>query len=212
MKIFLRLFFVLFLFCTVGCLEIGEIIKLNNDGSVDYTMRISIPEMPEKGGKKSKADQKEMEDDIQEFFSVTMGKGLNFVDKSDQELFGIKVFTLKLKAEKLTDLNQFYKKLAEKGSAKEKGEKDKKGKEAFDQLYSKALFKVKKNKKGTLTITRSFTPPKIKEKKIKDKDKEKMGKEFEQLFMNMLRFRFEIIVPTQVVETNGTQWIPGDLR
>lgn len=196
---------------TVGCLEISELLKINKDGTVDYTMSISIPELPEKGGKKGVEDQKEMEEDIQEFFSVNVGKGLAFVGKSDEVLHGIKVFSLKLKADKLTDLNQFYKLLAKKPTTNKKGEKDK-GKEAFNQLYSTALFKVKKTKKGTLKITRSFSPPKIKEDTSKAKDKEKLGKDLDKMVMNMLGFRFEIIVPTQVIETNGLQIIPGDLR
>ena len=101
--------------------------------------------------------------------------------------------------------------MAKKGP-KDSSEKDKKGKESFDQLLSTSMFKVKKTKGGNLKITRKFTPPKIKKPKKKEKGKEKFNQELEQAFMNMLRFRYEIFVPTEVIETNATQVFGKDLR
>ena len=200
-----------------GCLELHEIIQWQKDGSAIYTMRVSIPEFPEKdGGKKGKKD-KDVEEDIEELFRNTAGTGLQLLDKKDQELFGLKVFSLKLKAEKFPDLNKFYKKMSmgKKAKAAEGKKKGKdQGKEAFEQLFTKSPYKFKKTKNGTIQVSRSFSPPKIKKpkKSKKKEDKKQLGKELESTFMNMFRLRFEIFIPTELVESNAQIIFGSNLR
>lgn len=190
-----------------ACLEWHELTQINSDGSVNYELRITVPEIPEKDKKKAPGD--DVEKEISDLLKETNVKGLTPVGGDDKKVNGMNVFSIRLKGDSLLRLNQLYETIG-KGDPKSKDKK--KGKEAFDQLLSKSAYKVKKNKTGTLTITRGFTPPKLPKKKKADKGEGKMNQELEEMFLNMFRFKFEIFVPGDVVSNNAELVFGNNLR
>lgn len=190
-----------------GCLEFSEFTQIQSDGSVNYELRITIPDFPEKDKKKD--PDKDVEKDIAEFMKETHVKGLTPVGNEDKKVDGLKIMAIKLKGNSLLDLNGLYASIGK--GPKEKGDK-KKGKEAFDQLFAKSGYQVKKTKSGTLKISRAFTPPKMPKAKKSDEGEKKMNKEFEEMFMNMFRFKFEVFVPTELVQSNAEMVFGNNLR
>lgn len=207
---FKYIFLILALIFLPSCLEMNELIQLQNNGSALFTLRISIPEFPEKGKKGPGSGKEDFEKEIGEMFAKTSYKGLELVSKKEEKVFGINNFILQIKANKLGDLQKFYSGM----KADKKGKKSDEGKEAFDELFVKSPYKIKKTKQGTIRISRSFFPPKIKKKKEKsgDKKKDQFGKGLEEAFSNMFRIRFEFMSPTRVISSNAQRSFGKDLR
>jgi len=209
------LFFILLVF--PACLELGELVKLQTDGRVNFTLRFSIPEIPEKKGVPKSKDDNELEDEIQKMLFAPGRGGLKLINKEEKEITGIKYFGIEILAQTLGDLTKLYKSMTQQNNkASDKDKKDDAGEEAFRQLFQNSPYKVKRTKKGTLQISRSFNPPKLKKTKKspkKDKDSsDEMGKMLEDKILNTFRIRFEFISPTTVLNSNALHSRGRDLR
>ena len=213
MKWFQFSFFLLFVvFCMTSCLEMTERIQLNPDGSSDISLHISLPDIPDDKKKSAPAKEKDLDKEVEAVFSSVQKDGLSLKKGREETITGIKYFTLIGSAEKIYDLKNLYFQMKKGGKNKEED----KSKEAFEEIFSKSRFEVKKTKKGVLQITRSFSPPKIKKlkkssKKVKNQEAE-LGKELEDAFLNVFRIRFEFHSPTKVVHSNAPTVFGRDLR
>ena len=167
-KIFNLLFILLISWGLSGCIELYELIQLKADGTAVWTFRVSIPDFPDKK-QKGKTGEDDVDEGMADIFSSINKKGLQLVEREEEVKYGLKIFSIKVAANQLEDINQIYKGMGEK---KNKSGKKKKGKDELDQLYGGSPIKVKKNKDGSLKISRTFKPPKIKKKKAKEIDLE----------------------------------------
>jgi len=219
MRYFYYLLLPFFAIFFVGCLEIEEITQLTPNGSAELALRISLPDFPaakKKGGpSKSEAIEENIEDAIQ----VRPLKGIELLDREEKNVYGLKVFTLKVRADKLARITSLYSAMKGKGKEKKKSkgkEKDKKSRDAMDQLFTKTPFKVKR-KENRILITRSFVPlppEKKKGKKAHEKEQKKdnLSQELEETFMNMVRITFEFRSPTKVLDSNAQYFDGQELR
>ena len=197
-------------FLLVGCIEFGEVTQLRPDGSVDFTLTVLVPEMPDK---KTDSKTQDMNRELEEVFAALAGAKL--LGRGDETKFGKQRVWFSASLPSLKTLGDIYSGLG-KGSAKEDKESPKKSREALDQLFSqRSEYRVVKTKQGSLKISREFKPGKIKEKKPEKKESkeaEELSKEMEEMMMNSMTFRFEFFSPTEVLSSNATGKFGQTLR
>lgn len=213
-KIFLMLLTVLWI---PGCLELYELTQPKSDGSGTLTLRISLPDFPDKEDKEGQGKDKDIEKEIEESFKTSGLKGIELLDKSEADEFGLKSFTLKVGSQKMTNLPKIYTamKAADEKKGSSKKNKSKKSKEALNELFTKSPYRIKKTKNNSIIITRKFSPPKALMKKTKSKEgkkQEELSKELEETFLNAFRLSFEFMSPTQVISSNAPVQFGNDLR
>lgn len=201
-----RAFAILIVFALTACLEFHEIVQLKADGSAELSLQIKVPQFPKKAGDEDKDPSKEAQDLIE-----GLSGSLRLVKKDKSDANGVTIFRVVVAMDSLNQVKDLYQKVRLKESDPKK-QQEKKGKDEFEQLFIKSHhFQVSGKGADTLTITRSFTPPKIAQPKPekKDADKEKFGKEFEEVLLNSFYFTFEFIPPADVTSSNAS-WVVAD--
>lgn len=202
------LFAVLTLSLLTACLEFDEVTQLKPDGSVDFTLSIQLPDLPDK--KQDNEKQKETQRDIEEVFQKLSG-AVQLKGKEEKTEYGKTTFTISASMDSLARIGQMYQALGKSDSQQEK----KDGKEIFDELFSQqASYRVQKTKRNSLLISRSFSPPKkAKAKPAKQgKDTEAFSKDMEGIMLNAMTFQFEFFSPTEILSSNATQRFGNNLR
>jgi len=187
----------------VACIEFDEVTQLRPDGSADFTLTVLIPELPEK---KTDEKAKDVEKEIEEVFQA-LGAGAKLTGRGEETKFGKQRVWFSASLNSLRSLGDIYSGLG-KGSGKASKAETKKGRDAFDNLFSQRNdYRIEKGKAGTLKISREFKPGKIKEKKPEkksSKEAEELSKNMEEMMMNSMTFRFEFLSPTEIVSSNAT--------
>jgi len=197
------------IFSLSACLEFHEIIQLKADGSAQMTLQIKVPQLPKKPGESTDKDPSKEATDLVE--GLTGGMHLEKNEKT--EINGITVFRAVVSLDSLNDVRTLYQKVHLKESDPKKQE-EKKGKDEFEQLFSKSNHFVVSSKGDTLNITRSFTPPKAAKPKPepKEADKDKFSKEFEDAILNTFYFTFEFVPPAEAMSNNATLVVADTYR
>jgi hypothetical protein len=186
-----------------GCIEFDEVVQLRPDGAADFTLIIMVPELPEKDGDpKSKDVNKEIEEVFQ-----TLGAAAKLTGRGEKTEYGKQRIWFSAFLPSLRSLGDIYSGLG-KGSAKDKKDGMKEGREAIDHIFSqRSDYKIEKTKQGSLKISREFKPgkpPKKKAEKKENKQQEELSKNMEEMMMNSMTFRFEFFSPTEVLSSNAT--------
>lgn len=213
-----------------GCIQLEEVTQLAADGSakVQFMFRIPLDENKDKN-KQLKEDLEKQQQDIekikQKLSAENTGKKVKIENASAELKDGYARIAIRYFAPRLNDLKEFYKDFDlsmpgdEKSAQKAPVEKKK-----AETVIAGGDFEIKKLKNGNILITRFFTPPPPEKKKVEkeksdtsDKDKEKsdpisgLGSP-ESMLYEMMSFRFELIVPTEVVSSNAHQQVGQSLR
>lgn len=219
-----KLFFIsslLALFSFNACIQFSESLILEKDASTDFRFTLALSNPPEdKKGKASKEDRKFQENIA--MIRNSIPSGIQFDQKQSNE-FGLTKVQFQLKSNRFADLEKFYLiftdtlnqkvKKQNNENVKNKKKPDELGDIFVNALNQKSFFKIKKTNKGTLRISRSFKPGKIKEvKKKKDDKKADMGEGFAKMIVAMFEFRFEFVSPSKIIDSNAHEQLGQLLR
>ena len=165
MKKFHHAFAILIVFALSACLEFHEIVQLKADGSAQLTLQVKVPQFPKKAGDEDKDPSKEAQDLIE-----GLSGSLRLEKKEKSDANGVTIFRVVVAMDSLNQVKDLYQKVRLKETDPKKQE-EKKGKDEFEQLFIQSHhFQVNAKNADALTITRSFTPPKIAKPKPEKKD------------------------------------------
>ncbi len=206
-----KLFFLLLISLSfLSCVETEEILFLKKGGAVSWTLNIKLPDTS-----KMSTDKKNPPITTNKAYQVDAAalKLLGITYHEDHRIMaGVEKFAISLDLPSPALLKEVYDKIKPDESAAKPD--DKKAMESFDAMFSgKNAFQFKQQG-DTYTITRKILLPKPKEDKAKKKQKDDLGfgKEFGDMFLNMMYVRFEIITEGEIISSNAHERVGNSLR
>lgn len=210
----IKIFFLLVMgFSFLACVETEEILYLKKGGTVSWTLNIKLPDTS-----KTNADNNKSPITTNKAYQVDAAalKLLGITYHEDHRIMaGVEKFSISLDLPNPGLLKEVYDKIKPDESAAKPD--DKKAMESFDAMFSgKNAFQFKQQ--GDIyIITRKILLPKPKEavakKKVKNsKDEFGFGKEFGDMFLNMMYVRFEIITDGEIISSNAHERVGNSLR
>ncbi|MBL7684638.1 MAG: hypothetical protein JNK65_01220 [Deltaproteobacteria bacterium] len=189
-----------------SCIDFNDIVMVNSDGSSQLTFQVSLPDL--ESDKKLKDPDKSKKEIISLFQSLSKSS-LQVLENTDKKEAGLEKLTMKVALSSLEQLKIFYRVLGEESGKKPEGSSEKE--DYIDKIFTSHQIEIKPLSDRRVRITRTFTPPKIKEEK-KKKDSGPEFKELEQGILGSIRFRFEWNTPLKIVSSNAHSMVGNSAR
>lgn len=204
----------LFLFIQGACIEINEIVQLKDNGNTQLNLSIFVPDMPDKKGSKTTTQGKKPEDIAKSLGQANI-PGIKFLGEQERKMNGLNQVSINFELPHLTDIAKLYQAM-DTDSKSDSGKKEDNPQVAFDSIFSKSPYHLKKDSSGNVLITREFKPDpknlKPKPKKAKKEGDLDFGDEMGDMFLEMIYINFEFFSPTEVVSSNAQQQFGNNLR
>ncbi len=204
----------LLLFIQGACIEINEVVQMKEDGSALLNLSIFVPDIPDKKGSTTSVKSKKPENIAKSLGQVTV-PGIKFLGEQEKKINGLNQVSLNFEFTSLKDIAKLYKAIDEEAK-NDAQKKDEKPQVAFDSIFSKSPYEIKKDSSGNILISREFKPDpqSLKQKpKTPNKDMEAgLNDEMGEVFLNMIYITYEFFSPTDIISSNAQQQFGRNLR
>lgn len=204
----------LLLFIQGACIEINEVVQMKEDGSTLLNLSIFVPDIPDKKGSSTTTKGKKPED-IAKGLGQANIPGIKFLGEQEKKINGLNQVSMNFELPSIQDISKLYKAM----DTETKSEDEKKEgnpQVAFDSIFSKSPYVIKKDSSGNLLITREFKPDpknlKPKPKKAKKEGDLDFSDEMGDIFLNMIYITYEFFSPTEIISSNAQQQFGNNLR
>ncbi|GEM_PF-4806705 len=214
---FVSLFSFLLLFIQGACIEINEVVQMKENGSALLNLSIFVPDIEDKKGSTNVKSKNPA--DIAKSLAEGDIDNIKFLGEQEKKMNGLNQVSLNFELSSLKDSVKLYQKIEEAEKANPEKKESDKNKAAFDKIFSQSRYEIKKDKSGTITISREFKPTPDLLKKASKKQNKKDPNDFSNemgdmgdLFVNMIYVSFEFFSPTEIISSNAQQQFGNNLR